>query len=973
MMIDSISRQAPAFAVVHTWPKIKNAEYEIIQRVIKAANNIGVTVYVVDDNGYIIQSNGSKKHGKRTRIQKEDCEFLLSLHFESPRVHDIFSYAALWNPLNFYSMFGYHASTEKLASHNDVLSCRSDIADAHAANLFEGMGREIQLPPPAFFHTVPGPLLKPKITKDSRLFYIGINWERISGKKGRHHDLLKWLDDERLIQIYGPEIFQGVEPWKDFNCYCGSIPFDGHSVLERINAAGICLVLSSESHQRSGIMSSRLFEGLAAGAVIICNPHPLVEKYFSDCVYLVDESLGPLEFSKRVRELVLEIRKNPSVALERAERGQKRFYKEGFNLEHCLSSLFQEHSSRKAHFDKTALGERQHVSVLLNYPGFDLDVLEQMISNVTRQRGVDVDLVLLNDSTLVEKSEERIRAACTGSNIRMTTILSDRVCSKDDKRLRAKSTNPLFARGLKSIATEFFCTIQPDDYWFEDHLATLAQALHKQPDAQFSCSGRITESVGPDGKLIRTFEELTMRDFVGLIDVSHPRDVGRFLYRSDLIKKLPHSIYEILPIIDGQEHRLLNLWASIDACPAQTNYATYVHLDHRNTAVHTAYMGIDTQVEMIRDSVRGSSDWLIRLSDVQQLEKTISGLRVWPKTRFDRFPRVEKDRMYILHQARLSRFLPFDGESAWIEGVSGVFQFDMDAESEDGENWLVLVLAGRNSMEEDEAQKCTIYLNDIEIASVFVSERLQQRYFKVPESCVSGTSLMRVELKLAHAEPMIDSEGKTIDPRLLGLRVHSFGIWSKRPTLQLEKDRIYDFRRDIEEIRPAINGFYEVENGGTWIDGTSATIQLETESDERKSWLTFIAAGRKSNLDGSNQQCTISINGTVVSSIDVPEKFKSYELEIPDEVISDQMELELNLKHAGPVLDQRGKKIDRRNLGLRLKSFGIITDRSLLRLLKNRNYDFDRYRAVRVLRRLLTSFKLRIVKPQIRAIKRRLD
>jgi hypothetical protein len=119
--------------------------------------------------------------------------------------------------------------------------------------------------------------------------------------------------------------------------------------------------------------------------------------------------------------------------------------------------------------------------------------------------------------------------------------------------------------------------------------------------------------------------------------------------------------------------------------------------------------------------------------------------------------------------------------------------------------------------------------------------------------------------------------------------------------------------------------------------------------------------------------CTISVNGTVIGSIEIAEQFRSYELEIPDEVNADQIELELKLRHAGPVLDRQGKKIDRRNLGFRLKSFGIITDRSLLRLLKNPNFDFDRYRAIRVLRRLLTSFKLRIVKPQLRAIRRRLN
>jgi hypothetical protein len=43
-----------AFAVIHTWPDLKNAEYEVLQRILSAAENIGADAIVIDDNGKVL-------------------------------------------------------------------------------------------------------------------------------------------------------------------------------------------------------------------------------------------------------------------------------------------------------------------------------------------------------------------------------------------------------------------------------------------------------------------------------------------------------------------------------------------------------------------------------------------------------------------------------------------------------------------------------------------------------------------------------------------------------------------------------------------------------------------------------------------------------------------------------------------------------------------------------------------------------
>jgi hypothetical protein len=916
------SRQR-CFAVFHTWPDIKNAEYEIIQRIVRAAENIGVRVWVVDNDGYPVDETDSGKSSRR--IDRDDCEFALSLHFESPRLLDLFSYTALWNPLDFYAAFGYHRSIEKLASHNDVVSCRSDVADAHAASLFDNLGRGFERPAPVFFHTVPSPYLEPNVTEQSKLFYIGVNWERISGKKGRHHDLLESLDNHGLIQIYGPEKFQGVRPWEGFKCYGGSIPFDGRSVLEKINAAGICLVLSSTSHQQSGIMSSRLFEALAAGAAIICNPHPLIEKYFADCVYIVDDDVTPLELSERIRELVLEIRKSPSIALERARRAQARFKENSFGLEHCLSSLFAAHPQRKASFEKqhfSTAGAR--IAVLLNYPGLDIDVIETMIANVRRQRGLCIDLVVMCDTSLHERYGPRIAAACQAENL-SATIIHERICrigAQPNRRLRATRTNPLFAKALDLVKADFFCTMQADDVWFEDHLTTLARTLRDYPEAVFACSGRITETRGRSGKRNRHLDNLSMKDFSSLLDASLARDVGRYLYRSALLRQLPKTVRDILPVLDGQEHRLLNLWASMGSLPAQSNYATYVHDEDMNAAVHTPYFPLATQIELIRDTVRGNSEWLMKLSNVRQWERTEIELQTTPRVRFDRFPTLEKGRIYEPEEARLSGFHPPSGGGTWMDGTAGVVRFEMDVI--ESENWLVVACSGRDSKITGDEQRLWVVLNGKSLGSETISERMQRVYFKIDPDCFSATSLMRLEFKVAHAELIHDDAGKILDDRKLGFKLRGFGVIGERPSLRLQLDEPHQFGADGDEVMAASQGFFGVEHDARWIDGLNASIALEVDTGGKKCWLSLVAAGRRSAATGDDQTCTVALDGAVLGTVRLDESFGQYFLEIPATVPSGIVRLDLTAAHAEPVLDDAGKTVDPRMLGVRIKAVGIV-------------------------------------------------
>lgn len=97
----------PTFALIHTWPELKNAEYEVLQRILMAADRCEVNVIVIDNNGRTLWSSPEISIAVGEIPSGDMVDFILSLHFESPKVLDAYSYITLWQPISFYMDFGY--------------------------------------------------------------------------------------------------------------------------------------------------------------------------------------------------------------------------------------------------------------------------------------------------------------------------------------------------------------------------------------------------------------------------------------------------------------------------------------------------------------------------------------------------------------------------------------------------------------------------------------------------------------------------------------------------------------------------------------------------------------------------------------------------------------------------------------------------------------------------------------------------
>lgn len=791
---DGLKRIRPKFAVVLTWPTLQNAEYEVAMRLALAGNRIDCDVIFVDDSGNLIWSSDGLAYDERKKTIVENCDFAISLHFHSAKLIDTYTYLTLWNPPEFYTAFGYEKSVLNLASYDSFLSCSADKADIMSYNIMNAYGRKQVAPIRQLFHSPAQPYLEPKITSHAKLFYVGINWERISGEQGRHHELLQRLDAAGMIDIYGPEEFHGVKPWEGYEGYRGSLPFDGHSIIDKINQAGVCLAFSSAAHQRSGIMSNRLFEGLAAGAVIIANPHPIIDQFFSDCVYVVDDDKPDSEICQEIIDIMERTRSAPEEARARALIGQQRLF-ERFSLEGSLECLVRDHKIREAENKGNPVGS---ITVVIVYHGDLIGDLLSLVNNVNNQRQIEIHIKCICKNELFYDNESEIRA--TAGNCKSVSFVEGKERNTiTPKGKSIKTTKGRIIDALSNLETPFFCFLRADEAWFESHLRDLVRALNNSDGSYFAGSGKIKEDIEcGSGKRIRQLESLIATvdfDLLNRVEVEHG---GRFVFRRDIIGKLPPYLLEGL---DGLELRALTLWALILSQPVQSSCATYIHKRLPEGRQFTPFDELQ-QIQHIADSLRGSQMWTERRNGPVALPVSPSA------------PPVQHIKIETCYDVGIggngNQFLRngfYDEEQGfrWIESGYGIIEFKLPSKADKEMLFLMIQASSRNS-KDGVVQTCTVTMNGTMCLETSVSEAgdiLMVPFSKVAD--LRSGDVVTVILKLRHAEQVFGQQGLVVDTRRLGMRVHALAVGASaacmRNKVDRSKGRGFNLRRLFRKLK----------------------------------------------------------------------------------------------------------------------------------------------------------------------------
>ena len=317
--------------------------------------------------------------------------------------------------------------------------------------------------------------IAPQQLAKRKIFYVGMNVERRYNRM-RHYGLIKFLDANNLADIYGPKRAFGAENWKGFETYRGEITFDGKSILNSINAAGICLALHSEVHSKHGYVSNRIYEGAAAGAVIIADDNPYIKKYFGDSVYYIDIYEDDRRQQEKILSIITEINKNPAHAYEKACAAQAIFQSK-LALDSQVKELLYFIKQEKEKY----LSVDQKTSIHIIYKTDNVENFLRGYTNISKQYYKNITLSLICSAEIYSK---------ISNNITHKHVF---IC--DDKNI-----GMCYREALQSVFEDFFLFY--DDYSSiqHNHIEKCIQVI-SDGHSNFAYSGTYHKVISEPGGL----------------------------------------------------------------------------------------------------------------------------------------------------------------------------------------------------------------------------------------------------------------------------------------------------------------------------------------------------------------------------------------------------------------------------------------------------------------------------------------
>jgi len=511
------------FAIVKLWPELKTAEDECIARIKLAAEILGISCVEIHADGRLLDS-------PKTYVTQKDVDFVLHLHYDTPKYYDVFSFVALWNPLDFYHQWGYRRTSRNLLTHDDFISCSSDSADDHVARMIKRTATHMS---PLFklYHSTPDILREPSLG-DRKLFYVGINWEAVNGGKSRHQAVLRQLDMTGQMRIYGPKIFLKTEVWKGYQSYVREIPFDGVSMIADIASAGISLVLSSAAHKSAELMSNRLFESVAAGALVICDENKFARRYFGDALLYIDTRESVDVICRDIQTHLDWVNANPDAALAKIKKSQD-IFRAKFSLVRNVRDLYLGLQGRKqALLAKQGLksGEPQlQVGLYLLFPEFSADVLQQHIASVAAQSYASFSATLVVDREALLKHKNVIESAIakSGLKIEVRGVLFQEPGPTANSIVSPRNTGAIIQELLAASNEGAVVFVAPNETLFSNHLQLLAGSLMRDPQRQCVASAAIVKDGDAPVHGVQEYIEF------GLLDPNSPIGFARFMFRTN--------------------------------------------------------------------------------------------------------------------------------------------------------------------------------------------------------------------------------------------------------------------------------------------------------------------------------------------------------------------------------------------------------------------------------------------------------
>lgn len=533
--------------IINPWGASLGAESEAILRIRSAIKNLGYDCVLLNSAGMILDSQFRLSGAF---IQKDKLTYVISLNYETPKIVDAFYYYTIWSPPEMSLRLEDYTPrlSNNILMNDDYLIYDNGGMSNQLQSILLNKERNICA---ASILTASFPLssmIKPTLG-NHKIFYCGMNWEKIEEAEIRHEGLFKLLDNDGNTRIYGPERMDdwgGMRPWEGYSSYCGQIPFDGFSILKEINDCGICLVLSSDIHRRAGAVTNRAYEACAAGAVMISDDNEFMMKHFGDAsLFITFNKNNPRDTYRQIMEKYEWICSHPQEALALANRAQE-IFREKFSLDVQLRQMILNHPNRVRQIQKDLYAKDDTKKVLVTYVCNTISLpqgeqyLKKVFQSVQNQYYKNIELGIAVDKTIYGHIDELCRCKCANA----TVVPMELFDSKGSKKM----TDGQAIRSLQSqIEHEYYININAKETWFTDHITTLIRTLEDEASLGV-CSGVCLEDIN-GYKRVEFFDLPHLDKLYQMSGGQFPS--GMFLFHKNAHQILPDFLFDC---VDGYEH-----------------------------------------------------------------------------------------------------------------------------------------------------------------------------------------------------------------------------------------------------------------------------------------------------------------------------------------------------------------------------------------------------------------------------------
>lgn len=477
--------------IINPWPGDKSAEAEVLSRLKVGAEDIGLGYVMLDNYGHILENDTQKATAQY--VNPDNLQFAMTTHYDSEKTVDAFHYHTLWNPPEIpLNLPDYDTRvTNNYLMNDDFLIYDFGGMSNHLRGILSNKPRTLEGASSLTASFPKSKMLAPTLD-DPKLFYCGMNWEKVVSNSNRHEGLFKLLDETGKVKFFGPdkvEAWGGLRPWEGYKCYQYSIPFDGFSILNEINKCGICLVLSSDIHRRAGAATNRTYEACAAGAVIISDDNEFMKYYFKDAALFIEYNKNnPQDTFAQIMEKYNWIIEHKSEALEMAKKAQEIFL-EHFSADNQLHKIVNKHYSRFKTIEKDLFAKDESGKVLVSYVVNTLDSEQaikdcnKVLSNIKNQYYNNIHLGIVADSRISKIIEPIIRSKWFDSTVVEMNLF-------DNKGSRQYTDGQAIRILQKSVEHDYWINSFSHEIWYYDHITTLIRTIQDE-NSMCAYSGRM--------------------------------------------------------------------------------------------------------------------------------------------------------------------------------------------------------------------------------------------------------------------------------------------------------------------------------------------------------------------------------------------------------------------------------------------------------------------------------------------------